>query len=71
MRTLFKILIRLIALPFVAGVVLIASIRNYLYTLWLWMYNGGELKMHDDIFNPVTARQQFLEIKKLIEQNQK
>jgi len=61
---LIKILFRLIAFPFVAGVVLIAMIRNYFFTCWLWLSRGGELMMHDDTFNPETLRES---VKKLDE----
>lgn len=64
----FKIFIRLLAFPFVAGIVLIASIRNYLFTCWLWLRYGGELMMNDETFNPDTIREQ---LKKLIDNQSK
>lgn len=64
--TAFKIIIRLLALPFVAGIILIAAIRNYFFTLWLWVSRGGELMMYDETFNPETIR----EMLKSLKQNQ-
>ncbi len=58
-----KIIFRLIAFPFVAGVILIAVIRNYLYTCWLWLSRGGELTAYNDTFNPETIRQHFEQMK--------
>lgn len=62
-----KIIFRIIAFPFVAVIVLIASIRNYLYTCYLWLRYGGELMMHDKVFNPETIREQVTKIKELID----
>lgn len=59
-----KIFIRIIAFPFVACIILIATIRNYLFTCWLWLRYGGELMTHDDTFNPETIRAQ---LKKLVD----
>lgn len=57
--TVIKILFRLIVFPFVAAVILLAAIRNYFYTCWLWISKGGELLTYDETFNPETIRQQF------------
>jgi len=54
------------ALPFVAAIIGIATIRNYFFTLWLWLRYGGELTMHDDVFNPETLREQLKEITRLL-----
>lgn len=70
-KQIIKIIFRIIALPFVAVIVLIASIRNYIYTLWLWLSRGGELLMHDDTFNPETIRDQFKKLIKIIEEADK
>lgn len=66
MKTVTKILLRVISLPFVAAIIGIAAIRNYFYTLYLWLANGGELTVHDDTFNPVTLRDQFDELRTLL-----
>ena len=60
MKTLTKFIFRVLALPFVAGVVLLATIRNYFYTLYLWLKGGGDLSVYDDVFNPESIRQQFM-----------
>ncbi len=64
MKTMIKILFRVIAFPFVAVIILIASVRNYLYTCWLWLKGGGELSIYDDTFNPETIRDQFTKLTK-------
>ncbi len=64
MKFAIKILFRLIAFPFVAIIILIAAIRNYFFTLWLWLRYGGELMMHDETFNPETFREQLKAIMK-------
>ncbi len=61
-----KILFRLLTLPFVASIILLAAIRNYIYTLYLWIRGGGELITHDDAFNPATHRDQFIQIQELL-----
>lgn len=61
-----KILFRLIAFPFVAVIILIASIRNYFYTCFLWLRYGGELTMHNDTFNPETLRELFIKMQELV-----
>jgi len=54
-----KYFFRLIAFPFVAIIILIASLRNYFYTCWLWLSRGGELLTYDEVFNPESIRDQF------------
>lgn len=66
MKIFMKLIFRLIAFPFVAGLILIASIRNYFYTLWLWVSRGGELVTHDEVFNPETIRDQFKKMNELL-----
>ena len=66
MKNVFKILFRLLALPFVAGIILIAAIRNYFFTLWLFINRGGQLLTYDKVLNPETIREQFIEVEKLI-----
>jgi hypothetical protein len=66
MKQTMKIIFRVIAFPFIAVIILIAAIRNYFYTLWLWLSNGGELNMHDDVFNPETHREQFIKMQELL-----
>ena len=66
MKTIIKILFRIIAFPFVAGMILIAAIRNYLYTCWLWLRHGGELLTHDDVFNPETIREQLKKLNEIL-----
>jgi len=70
MKDTVKIIFRIIAFPFVAAIILIATIRNYFYTCWLWLSRGGELLTHDAVFNPETCREQFLKIQKLIESHE-
>ncbi len=64
MRLIIKIIFRLIAFPFVAGIIGIAAVRNYLFTLWLWLRYGGELMMYDEVFNPETLRELLKQIMK-------
>ena len=59
MKTFFKYFFRLTAFPFVAGIILIASIRNYFFTCYMWLRYGGELMAHDAVFNPETIREQL------------
>lgn len=68
MKTTIKILFRLIVFPFIASVIVISGIRNILYTCYLWLSRGGELSMHDEVFNPETHRELSLKIKKLIDE---
>lgn len=63
MKTTVKILFRLIAFPFVAAFILIAAIRNYFYTCYLFLSGGGELVTYDKVFNPETIRQHFEQMK--------
>ena len=56
-RTIFKYFFRIVAFPFVACIILIVAIRNYLYTCWRWLRYGGELMTHDKVFNPETIRE--------------
>ena len=67
MRTALKLLFRLLAFPFVAVVILIAAIRNYFFTCWLWLSKGGELMTHDDVFNPTTMRENIKTLNALVE----
>ena len=66
MKTTIKIIFRIIAFPFVAAIILIAAIRNYFYTCWLWLRHGGELTTHDEVFNPDTIRNQVEELKRAV-----
>ncbi len=66
METAIKVIFRILALPFVAGIVAIALLRNYFFTLYLWLRNGGELLAHDKTFNPETMRAQFVKMEALI-----
>lgn len=59
MRNTIKIIFRLLAFPFIAVIILISSARNYFYTCYLWLKNGGEISVYDDVFNPETIRDQF------------
>lgn len=63
MRNFIKIFLRIISFPFIAGIILIAAIRNYFYTCWMWLSRGGQLNTYDDIFNPETIRQHFVQMK--------
>jgi len=43
MKTLIRLLFRLIALPFVSVIIVIAGIRNILYNIGLFIFFGGEM----------------------------
>lgn len=59
---IFKILIRLIVLPFVAAIVFIALMRFFFSSLWMWINYGGELMMYENKFNPLTFKEQLKEM---------
>jgi hypothetical protein len=56
MKTVVKILFRLLAWPFVFGILLLSILRNFLFTNWQWLRHGGEFMVHDEVFNPESMR---------------
>lgn len=64
MKTALKIFFRVLGLPFVAGLVLIALIRDYTWFLIRWLMYGGQAMAWSKDANNDDVRELIIELRK-------